>query len=216
VIEVGDLMQDLASRVAASVRSPEALREADEALAVAGGEQHAAALRSGAFIFATVHRAENREPAAIAEWPRILADSVEPGRPLILALHPGTRSALERAGVVLHPGIRVVEPLGYRTSLTLQLHAAAVLTDSGGIQRETAWLGTPCVVLRSTTEWVEAVDESDGRMVVTGLDRDRVVAALERLAPPITAEGSARERARLLDLAPAGAAMRIAEALAAN
>jgi UDP-GlcNAc3NAcA epimerase len=216
VIEVGDLMQDLASRVAASVRSPEALREADEALAVAGGEQHAAALRSGAFIFATVHRAENREPAAIAEWPRILADSVEPGRPLILALHPGTRSALERAGVVLHPGIRVVEPLGYRTSLTLQLHAAAVLTDSGGIQRETAWLGTPCIVLRSTTEWVEAVDESDGRMVVTGLDRDRVVAALERLAPPITAEGSARERARLLDLAPAGAAMRIAEALAAN
>ena len=64
----------------------------------------------------------------------------------------------------------MVEPQGYRTSLALQLHAAAVLTDSGGVQREAAWLGVPCLVLRDTTEWVEAVAGSEGRMVVVGLD----------------------------------------------
>ena len=96
---------------------------------------------------------------------------------------PGTRAALERANIVLPAAVQVVEPLGYRTSLTLQLHAAAVLTDSGGVQREAAWLGTPCLVLRSTTEWTEAVNESAGRMVVVGLDRAAVAHELERLAP---------------------------------
>ena len=67
---------------------------------------------------------------------------------MILALHPGTRAALERAGIPCRPDVAVVEPQGYRTTLALQLHAAAVLTDSGGVQREAAWLGVPCLVLR--------------------------------------------------------------------
>ena len=85
------------------------------------------------------------------------------------------------------PPSRSWSRLGYRTSLTLQLHAAAVLTDSGGVQREAAWLGTPCLVLRSTTEWTEAVRDSAGRMVVVGLDRRAVANELERLAPPARA-----------------------------
>jgi UDP-GlcNAc3NAcA epimerase len=213
VVEVGDLMQDLASRISASIRSPAALREADEAVRAAGAESFAVPLRPGGFIFATIHRAENREPAALAVWPQILGDAVRPDRPLILALHPGTRATLERAEIVLPPGIRVVEPLGYRTSLTLQLNAGAVLTDSGGVQREAAWLGTPCLVLRSTTEWVEAVEESGGRVIVVGLDRALVASALERLAPATDAETATRQRVQRLHLAPAGAARRIAEAL---
>ena len=171
VTDVGDLMQDLASRVSAEVRDRAALDAASEALALAGAPALARRLRPGEFLFATIHRAENREPAALAVWPSILADAASPSRPVILALHPGTREALERANIVLPAAVQVVEPLGYRTSLTLQLHAAAVLTNSGGVQREAAWLGTPCLVLRSTTEWTEAVDESAGRMVVVGLDR---------------------------------------------
>ena len=109
-----------------------------------------------------------------------------------------------------------MEPLGYRTSLTLQLHAAAVLTDSGGIQREAAWLGTPCLVLRSSTEWVEALDGSDGQMVVIGLDRARAASELARIAPAETSEGLSRARAETLDLRPAGAAQRIVDALEAG
>jgi UDP-GlcNAc3NAcA epimerase len=213
VVETGDLMQDLAARVAAEVRGPDALRLAGDALAAAGAPDLAAALRPGGFLLATIHRAENREPPALAAWPAILGDAARPDRPVILALHPGTRVALEGAGIVLPPGVRVVEPLGYRTSLTLQLHAAAVITDSGGVQREAAWLGTPCLVLRSSTEWVEAVADSAGRMVVVGLDRARAAHELARLAPADTSELLARARAEAFDLEPAGAARRIVEAL---
>ena len=213
VVETGDLMQDLAARVAAEIRGADALGPAGDALAAAGASDLAAALRPGGFVLATIHRAENRETPALAAWPAILGDAARLDRPVILALHPGTRVALEGAGIVLPPGVRVVEPLGYRTSLTLQLHAAAVITDSGGVQREAAWLGTPCLVLRSTTEWVEAVADSAGRMVVIGLDRARAAHELARLAPATTSEALARARAETLDLSPAGAARRIVEAL---
>ena len=71
-------------------------------------------------------------------------------------------------------------PVGYRTLAALQLHAAAVLTDSGGVQREAAWLGVPCLVLRDVTEWTEAVAESGGLMVTVGLDAERARAELAR------------------------------------
>ena len=213
VVETGDLMQDLAARVAADIRGPDALSRAGDALAAAGAPDLAAALRPGGFLFATIHRAENREQAALVAWTAILGDAVRSDRPVILALHPGTRVALDNAEVVLPSGVRVVEPLGYRTSLTLQLHAAAVITDSGGVQREAAWLGVPCLVLRSATEWVEAVSDSAGRMVVVGLDRSRAASELARLAPARTSKALAQERAETLDLQPSGAARRIVEAL---
>ncbi len=208
---VGDLMQDLAARVAADVRDPGVLDEVGARLAIG-----AVALRPGRYLFATIHRADNREPAALRAWAALLDAAASPDRPVILALHPGTRVALEREGVASGPNVRIVEPLGYRSSLALQLHAAAVLTDSGGVQREAAWLGTPCLVLRPTTEWVEAVAQSDGRMVVVGLDREKAVAELARVATPEGAERLARARARDLDLRPAGAAEAIVAALEAS
>ena len=223
VVRVGDLMQDLAARVSATVRDPAVLAPIGAALGPAAGPPlgpgagsgHDADLAPGTYVFATIHRAENREPSAIAAWSAILADAALGGsRPVILALHPGTRAAIVAAGVSLAPAIRVVEPLGYRATLALQLHAAAVLTDSGGVQREAAWLGTPCLVLRGTTEWVEAVAGSGGTMVVTGLDRTRAGAEIARLAPPDRAPALAAARAAALDLRPAGAADAIAAAIA--
>ena len=204
---VGDLMQDLAARVSADIRD-------EAALATVGRRLGLASLAPGGYAFATIHRAENRAPAAMTAWTTILADAATE-RPVVLALHPGTRAALVAAGIALPAGVHVVEPQGYRTTLTLQLHAAAVLTDSGGVQREAAWLGVPCLVLRGTTEWLEAVAGSAGRMVLVGLDRARAAAELARLAPPANAPDLARARAAALDLAPAGAADRIADLLAA-
>ena len=68
-------------------------------------------------------------------------------------------------------------------------------------------------MLRSTTEWVEAVAESQGRMAVVGLDRRACSEAIARIAPPASAPASARERAAGLRLRPVGAARRIVEAL---
>jgi UDP-N-acetylglucosamine 2-epimerase len=205
VIQVGDVMQDLAARVAAEVRDPAVLRAA-----AVGGRL---GLRPGCYLFATIHRAENRQPEAIAAWTALLAAAARPDRPVVLALHPGTAVAVAAAGVTLEPPVHVVEPQGYRTTLALQLHAAAVLTDSGGVQREAAWLGVPCLVLRSSTEWVEAVADSGGSMVVVGLDADRARSELDRLAPADGADDLIRRRLARASLQPAGAADAIATAL---
>ena len=211
VVLVGDLMQDLAARVGREIVHPSVLRDISTRLSDPGPGIE---LRPGGYLFATIHRAENREPASIRVWSELLGEIASPDRPVILALHPGTRWALERDGTVLSSDVRVVEPQGYRTSLALQLHAAAVLTDSGGVQREAAWLGVPCLVLRSTTEWTEAVAASNGRMVIVGLDTARALEALGRLALPHRAPELARERAAALALEPAGAAEAIAAVLA--
>jgi len=201
VVLVGDLMQDLASRTLEEVRDPRALPAA------------AGRLTPGRFLFATIHRAENRAPDTMRAWSTLLDRVSDPDRPVVLALHPGTREAMTAAGITLSPAVRVIEPQGYRSSLALQLHAAAVLTDSGGVQREAAWLGVPCLVLRGTTEWVEAVEGSRGRMVVVGLDADRAERELDRLAPADRSGVLAEERARSARLEAAGAADAILAAL---
>jgi len=211
VVLVGDLMQDLAARVGRVVATPSALTVASDHLAAAPGVD----LQPGGYLFATVHRAENRQPVALRAWAALLDRVARPDRPVILAIHPGTRLALEREGIAFSPRVRLVDPQGYRTSLTLQMHAAAVITDSGGVQREAAWLGVPCLVLRATTEWLEAVAGSGGRMVIVGLDADLAERALAELAPPDRSPTVARERAAAFDLAPAGAAAAIVAALEA-
>jgi len=170
-------------------------------------------LRPGAYLFATIHRAENRELAAMAAWAALLGAVARPERPVVLALHPGTRAALAASAIQLSPDVRIIEPQGYRTTLGLQLHAAAVLTDSGGVQREAAWLRVPCLILRETTEWVEALEGSGGTMVVIGLDAARAQTEVDRLAPTATAEAVARARAADLRLEPAGAVDAIVAAL---
>jgi UDP-N-acetylglucosamine 2-epimerase len=202
---VGDLMQDLAARIGREVCAPRALSETSGVLGMD--------LEPGGYLFATIHRTENREPRALREWSALFEQVARPDRPVIVAIHPGTRLALEREDIQPGADVRLVEPQGYRTSLTLQLHAAAVLTDSGGVQREAAWLRVPCIVLRGTTEWVEAVETSAGRMVVVGLDAAKAIDALERLAPHAEGPRLARERAAGFDLPPAGAAEAITNAL---
>ncbi len=208
VFQVGDLMLDLAARISAEVRDPAALAEVAARLALP--------LLPGRFVFATVHRAENRSPEAIAAWADLLGAVASPQRPVVLALHPGTRVALEAAGVELPAAVLVVEPQGYRTSLALQLHAAAVLTDSGGVQREAAWLGVPCLVLRRTTEWVETVGGPGSSAVLVGLDRELALRELASRAPIELSPRRAAERAAGLRLESAGAAEKISAALMAR
>jgi UDP-N-acetylglucosamine 2-epimerase len=82
-------------------------------------------------------------------------------RPVLLALHPRTRAALRAAGIEPHfgGGLTVVPPVGYLESLALARAAEMIFTDSGGLQREAYWLGTPCVTLRRETEWLETIEE---------------------------------------------------------
>ncbi len=207
VLEVGDLMLDLAARISAEIRGPAVLAAIASRLNLP--------ISTGRYLFATVHRAENRSPDALAAWTGLFGAVATPCRPVVLALHPGTRVALDAAHVLLPPNVIVIEPQGYRTSLALQLHAAAVLTDSGGVQRESAWLGVPCLVLRDTTEWVETVGGPDSSAVLVGLDRSAAVRELDARAPQAQSARQATDRAAGLRLMRAGAAERISAALAA-
>ncbi len=212
VIPTGDLMQDLAAATLPAVRDPRILAEIEAAL-IPNAES--GTLAPGRYLFATIHRQDNRAPAAMRSWAEVLLTLSRPDRPVLLALHPGTRAALTREHVDLGPSVLVANPAGYRASLALQLHAAAVLTDSGGVQRESSWLNVPCLVLRRATEWTEAVETSSGRMVLVGLDAAAAEAKLEDLAPVDRGAAVARARAADVAIESSGTAATISEALGA-
>jgi UDP-N-acetylglucosamine 2-epimerase len=197
-------MRDLAARTLAEIRDPDVIR----------GLVDGAELTPGDYLFATIHRAENRAPDAIRGWVGLLDSVARADRPVVLALHPGTRAAMDELGVAPGSFVHVIEPLGYRSSLGAQLHAAAVLTDSGGVQREAAWLGTPCLVLRGTTEWIETTAGDDATSVLVGLDAVATRDALDRLASPDRAPADAERRAREREIATDGATESIARLLA--
>jgi UDP-N-acetylglucosamine 2-epimerase (non-hydrolysing)/UDP-GlcNAc3NAcA epimerase len=135
-------------------------------------------VQPGAFILATAHRAGNvDDPERLAQLISLLR--AVPG-PVVLPLHPRTAARVEAAGLDLD-GLTVTPPLGYLDFTTLLVHARAVLTDSGGVQKEAYLAGVPCVTLRDTTEWTETVDA--GWNVLVDLDTDAALAALDREPP---------------------------------
>ncbi|MEO0548099.1 MAG: UDP-N-acetylglucosamine 2-epimerase (non-hydrolyzing) [Pseudomonadota bacterium] len=117
-------------------------------------------LEEGAFRLATVHRQENTDSperlSIIFEAFRTLAED----SPLVLPMHPRTRKALELTGEfkTMTEGLTVTEPLGFFDVIRLMQGASVLLTDSGGMQKEAYFHGTPVVVLRDETEWVELVE----------------------------------------------------------
>ncbi len=210
---VGDVMRDLAARTLETIRDEAVLGDLPGGT-TAGGTTAGGPWRTGRYLFATIHRAENRSAAAIEAWVALLDAVARPDRPVLLALHPGTRAALDATGRSLGPNVVVVEPLGYRASLAAQLHASAVLTDSGGVQREAAWLRTPCLVMRSSTEGLETLAGDAATSVLVGLDADAAAAALDRLAPAARSIDDARARAATRTIETDGATDAIARLLA--
>jgi UDP-N-acetylglucosamine 2-epimerase len=154
-------------------------------------------LEAGAYLVVTAHRAGNVDRPERLEALVAVLEAL-PG-PVVFPVHPRTRARLEAAGLLDRlDGVTLVPPLGYLDFLELARHARAILTDSGGVQKEAYLLGVPCVTLRDTTEWVETVDA--GWNVLVDLDRDAALAALERTPPVERPElyggGRAAERVR--------------------
>lgn len=110
------------------------------------------------YALVTLHRAELVDDAARLR--RVVAAIQQVPLDTRWPLHPRTRVAMERASVVIPSGqnVSITEPVGYLDAIRLVRDAAVVITDSGGIQREAYWLGTPCITLRNETEWVETVE----------------------------------------------------------
>lgn len=112
----------------------------------------------GPYIFATLHRAELTEDPVVLQ--SVIEGLGQLEYPALLALHPRTRAVLDTAGETRTQigRLRLREPVGYFESLALIAGAAAVVTDSGGVQREAYWLGIPCITIRAETEWLETIE----------------------------------------------------------
>jgi UDP-N-acetylglucosamine 2-epimerase len=153
------------------------------------------------YLAVTAHRAGNVDsPERLARLVDLLAAvRTATGLRVILPAHPRTRNRLEGTLLMarLHD-VEVIPPLGYLDFLELARNARAVLTDSGGVQKEAYLLGVPCVTLRDTTEWVETVET--GWNTLVDLDREAALAAMERTPPRERPElyggGRAAERVR--------------------
>jgi UDP-GlcNAc3NAcA epimerase len=136
----------------------------------------------GTYYLATLHRQENvDDPGRL----RALVDVL--GRlphPTVFPVHPRTRDRLDRLGHSPAPGLLLRPPASYLEMLGLQSGARAVLTDSGGMQKEAFLLGVPCVTLRDRTEWVETLRHGANRLA--GSDPRKVLKAVRDLerSPP--------------------------------
>jgi UDP-N-acetylglucosamine 2-epimerase (non-hydrolysing) len=109
-------------------------------------------LSLGEFGLITLHRPSNVDDEAVF-LPMLKAlDELSRDLPLVFPVHPRTRDRWSEQLKECNPNLRTVEPQGYLEFLALQKHARVVVTDSGGIQEETSYLGTPCLTLRENTE----------------------------------------------------------------
>ena len=162
---VGDVMVDVAELI-----RPRAAKDS--------GPLQEAGVERGQYVLATAHRAANvDDPERLAKLVALLAAVPET---VVLPLHPRTRARLEDAGLLAEleaGGVKLLPPLGYPAFTALLLGAKAVLTDSGGVQKEAYLAGIPCVTMRDTTEWVETVDLGWNHLV--DLDAERALAALK-------------------------------------
>ena len=158
MLNVGDVMQDSALHFAQFARAPEGNSIPDR------------------FILATLHRAENTDDRnrlkAILDAMNQLHNETAP---VLLPLHPRTRAAIARFDLNLD--VDVIDPVGYLEMIWLLEHCDLVLTDSGGVQKESFFFGKPCVTLRDQTEWSELLEIGANRLA--GADRASIVAAAE-------------------------------------
>jgi UDP-GlcNAc3NAcA epimerase len=162
VHRVGDVMKD------ALAQKPRGVRPAADAVT---------GLAPRSYYLATLHRQENvDDPVRLR---RLLRSLEALPHPAILPLHPRTEARLRALGIRPGGAVRVVPAQPYVEMIALLSAARAVLTDSGGVQKEAHMLGTPCITLRETTEWVETLAGGANRLA--GSDPRRIAAAVKAI-----------------------------------
>lgn len=157
--------------------------------------------RTSNYYLVTLHRAENTDNSK--KLKSIFKALIEIGKeiPVVLPLHPRTRKRMETHRLFpLTQKIKLIDPVSYFDMLKLEMHAKAILTDSGGVQKEAYWFNVPCFTLREETEWVETIQQGWNRLV--GTDIKRIVEAVSRfkwkpfprIRPTLYGNGKASEK----------------------
>lgn len=161
VFNVGDIMKDVVLFY----------KDFDSALSIALPEQ---------FVLTTLHRAENTDSPARLHNLLAALNIIAAETPVLLPIHPRTRTRLADIDIELHPNVRIIDPVGYLEMITLLKKCTLVITDSGGLQKEAYFLSKFCITVRDQTEWVELAEKGCNRVV--GTDVKKIVQARDDFA----------------------------------
>ncbi len=124
------------------------------------------------YYLATIHRAENTDD--YERLKNILTAFSKMDEMVVFPIHPRTRKMISyyRLDDLLeNDNVKVIDPVGYLDMLKLERNAKAILTDSGGVQKEAFWLKVPCITLRDETEWIETVNLGWNRLVGSNVEK---------------------------------------------
>jgi len=156
-------------------------------------------LERGKYATLTMHRPSNVDDRGIFAGILNALQKISEALPILFPIHPRTRKMAEEFGLTDFfnsgaevKGIRLTEPLGYLDFLHLNMNAAMVLTDSGGLQEETTFLGIPCITMRHNTE--RPVTCEVGTNVIVGNDPARIVAAAQNILSGKCTKGQIPEK----------------------
>jgi len=136
-------------------------------------------LKSQDYYLVTIHRAENTDNPK--KLKNIFSALQELDKEVIFPIHPRTKNRVKEFGLedYLKGKVRIIDAVGYLDMIKLEKNAYAILTDSGGVQKEAFWLKVPCITLREETEWVETVKFGWNRLV--GTDKERILEAIRNI-----------------------------------
>ncbi len=182
VLMVGDVMYDAFRQNLAIARQSSRILEESK-------------LEPGGYQLLTVHRAENVDQPDLLG--AILSGVMESGRRVVFPVHPRTRAQFAKIGIEPGANVLVIDPVGYLEMLVLEENAEAIVTDSGGVQKEAYFAGKPCITLRDRTEWTETVQA--GWNVLVGTDKQAIAEAMCNFRPKgerpeLFGDGHAAER----------------------
>ncbi|MEW6536914.1 MAG: UDP-N-acetylglucosamine 2-epimerase [Candidatus Auribacterota bacterium] len=143
----------------------------------------------GSYALVTLHRPSNvDEPDMLANIMKTLQE-ISQSLFVIFPIHPRTQHRLQGLGITIDsPRLKLIEPIGYVQFLALQRQARLVITDSGGIQEETTFLGVPCLTVRENTE--RPVTITIGTNVLVGQNMSRLKEEVERILSGTGRKGS--------------------------
>lgn len=163
-------------------------------------------IKPGEYILTTIHRPNNTDESSrlTAIISALLSITERDGIKLVLPLHPRTESLLDKnlapgiyETLLSSPWVKIIPPASFFEIIVLERNARIVMTDSGGVQKESFFFERPCVILRPETEWVEIVEHGAG--LIADADPVRIVSAYDKLVgtepkfPPLFGDAHSAE-----------------------